>query len=281
MLKPIDDLTFRGNLTTGYRAPQAYDEDLHASLRSGTRMLIELDPKLKEERSFGYSFSGDYTYFVEDLPITISLEYFNTKLYDVFVNQETGADGMGNIIFTKTNGDGARVQGFTTELKTFFTYDIQLQAGITYQTSIYETPFIWSEGDPDVGLQSQSTKNMIRTPNLYGYLTLFAEVSENWSINLSGVYTGMMYVPHYAGGINPNGDVISEDSMIESPGFFEMNIQTSYKLFSNPDLSINLGISNVFNQFQNDFDRGANRDTDYIYGPLRPRTFSIGLKTSI
>jgi outer membrane receptor for ferrienterochelin and colicins len=62
MYKATKDLTFRGNLTTGYRAPQAYDEDLHESLRSGTRMIINLDPDLKEERSFGYSFSGDYTY---------------------------------------------------------------------------------------------------------------------------------------------------------------------------------------------------------------------------
>ncbi|MBX3042676.1 MAG: TonB-dependent receptor [Candidatus Kapabacteria bacterium] len=281
MYKATKDLTFRGNLTTGYRAPQAYDEDLHESLRSGTRMIILLDPDLKEERSFGYSFSGDYTYYIDELPISLSLEYFNTRLLDVFVNEETGIDAAGNIVFTKRNGDGATVQGMTAEFKTFFTYDIQLQTGITYQTSTYDSPILWSEGDETEGIPEQTTSNILRTPNLYGYLTLFAQITDSWDVNLTGIYTGNMYVPHYAGGIRPDGSVLELDRMTESPDFFELNIQSSLKVFKNPDISLSFGIVNLLNQFQNDFDRGASRDTDYIYGPIRPRTYTFGIKAGI
>jgi outer membrane receptor for ferrienterochelin and colicins len=281
MLKPIKDLTIRGNVTTGYRSPQAYDEDLHSSLRSGTRMIINLDPNLKEERSLGFSFSGDYTYYIDELPLTLSVEYFNTKLYDVFVNQETGADDKGNIIFTKSNGKGAKVEGISAELRVFFTNDIQFQSGLTLQTSIYDEPIVWSDGNEETGIESQKTEKFIRTPNLYGYLTLFAELSEGWSVNISGVFTGNMYIPHYAGGILPDGTTRSNDIMTESPSFFELNLQTAITVFNDPDISINLGITNLLNQFQNDFDRGPNRDTDYIYGALRPRTFSFGIKSSI
>ncbi|MCB0442667.1 MAG: TonB-dependent receptor, partial [Flavobacterium sp.] len=43
-------------------------------------------------------------------------------------------------------------------------------------------------------------------------------------------------------------------------------------------LQLSGGIQNLFNQYQNDFDSGVNRDASYIYGPSRPRTVFIGLK---
>ena len=38
------------------------------------------------------------------------------------------------------------------------------------------------------------------------------------------------------------------------------------------------GVKNVFNTYQNDFDIGKNRDSNYIYGPAQPRIFYIRLK---
>jgi outer membrane receptor for ferrienterochelin and colicins len=215
------------------------------------------------------------------LPISLSLEYFSTRLIDVFVNEETGIDGAGNIVFTKRNGEGATVQGMTAEIKTFLTYDIQLQAGLTYQTSVYDEGIVWSEGDEEAGIAPQTSTNILRTPNMYGYLTLFASLTELWDVNVTGIFTGEMYVPHYAGGIRPDGSINELDRMTESPSFFEMNLQTSLKIFKSPSVSISFGVVNVFNQFQNDFDRGATRDTDYIYGPIRPRTYTFGIKTGI
>ncbi|NIK73229.1 outer membrane receptor protein involved in Fe transport [Thermonema lapsum] len=43
-------------------------------------------------------------------------------------------------------------------------------------------------------------------------------------------------------------------------------------------LSASAGIQNLLNAYQKDFDRGAQRDSNYIYGPARPRTFSIGIR---
>jgi len=34
----------------------------------------------------------------------------------------------------------------------------------------------------------------------------------------------------------------------------------------------------MFNAYQKDFDIGATRDSDYIYGPSRPRTYTFGIK---
>lgn len=43
---------------------------------------------------------------------------------------------------------------------------------------------------------------------------------------------------------------------------------------------INAGVQNIFNAYQNDFDKGSDRDANYIYGPGNPRMFFAGIKIS-
>ena len=38
------------------------------------------------------------------------------------------------------------------------------------------------------------------------------------------------------------------------------------------------GVQNIFDSYQDDFDRGPLRDSDYIYGPNRPRSFFFGIR---
>jgi len=37
----------------------------------------------------------------------------------------------------------------------------------------------------------------------------------------------------------------------------------------------------MFNAYQKDFDIGATRDSDYIYGPSRPRTYTFGINWTL
>jgi outer membrane receptor for ferrienterochelin and colicins len=37
-------------------------------------------------------------------------------------------------------------------------------------------------------------------------------------------------------------------------------------------------VQNIFNAYQADFDIGKNRDSNYIYGPARPRGVFVGVK---
>jgi outer membrane receptor for ferrienterochelin and colicins len=43
-------------------------------------------------------------------------------------------------------------------------------------------------------------------------------------------------------------------------------------------MEVNAGIKNIFNSFQNDFDKGIDRDPGYVYGPTSPRTIYFGVK---
>jgi outer membrane receptor for ferrienterochelin and colicins len=43
-------------------------------------------------------------------------------------------------------------------------------------------------------------------------------------------------------------------------------------------LRVFAGVKNIFNAYQDDFDYGIDRDPGYVYGPVEPRTFYVGLK---
>ena len=86
-----------------------------------------------------------------------------------------------------------------------------------------------------------------------------------------------MYVPHLMSEVNGTADVL-----VKSPDFFELGVKFSYdfRLTTAMTLQLNLGIQNLFDSYQNDFDKGATRDSGYIYGPGTPRTYYAGAKFS-
>ena len=84
-----------------------------------------------------------------------------------------------------------------------------------------------------------------------------------------------MLVQHRAG-----AEGIDMDSSVETPDFIDFNLKADYKfnLARGIILEVNGGVQNIFNAYQNDFDKGANRDSGYIYGPATPRSFFAGVK---
>ena len=69
-------------------------------------------------------------------------------------------------------------------------------------------------------------------------------------------------------------------SLNQSPSFFDLNLnaETHFDVSENFQLTLNAGVKNLFNSFQDDFDVGPTRDSDYVYGPALPRTFFVGIK---
>lgn len=281
LYKNPNDLSIRASFSSGYRAPQAYDEDLHAEFRAGRRMLIELDKNLKEERSHSFNFGLDKYFSIRAFPFSLSGELFYSKLTDVFVNEDSGEDDKGNVIYIKRNGDGASVYGANFELRTSYSYYYQLQFGLTFQKTQYDSPVIWYIGESDNASENLSTTEILRTPNSYGYLTAFINPIEHLEFIFSMIYTGSMKVPHFAGGIGVDGIVNSENLLKTTPNFIELNTSISYIFYDAPEIKLTFAINNLLDNYQKDFDRGPNRDSNYIYGPLKPRTYRIGINVRL
>lgn len=266
---PSEELSLRVSYAGGYRAPQAYDEDLHIAIVGGERTRIRLAEDLKEERSGSWSASAEWAHSFGKVATNLIVEGFYTTLNDVFALREIGSDADGATIQERYNGSGATVGGVNIEGRAAFAEWAELQAGFTWQDSRYKEPEYWSE-DESVA----PSKRMFRTPDTYGYFTLTLKPVKRLSIDLTGNYTGRMLVQHYAGS---GTDV---DVAVETPHFFDANLRLQYtfKLFRDVEMELYGGMKNLFNAYQDDFDTGAERDSGYVYGPLMPRSWFIGTK---
>ncbi len=264
---PTKDLNFRLSYSSGFRAPQAFDEDLHIENVGGTVSMIERAPNLKEERSNSLSASADLYHRWGSWQANLLIEGFYTKLSDAFTLEKIGIiDGI--LVRERRNGSGAQVMGLTLEGKLAFRSLFQLQLGATLQQSHYDKPEIWSDEAP-------AEKKMFRTPNTYGYFTASYTPIQPLAIALSGIYTGSMLVQHIAG-------YIEKDVAVHTPEFFDCTLKISYDfpIYQAVTLQLNVGIQNIFNSYQKDFDQGKNRDSGYIYGPTLPRSYFAGIKIS-
>ena len=272
LLKPNLNTQLRVSWSTGFRAPQAFDADMHIAFAGGGIQTIQLANDLEEERSQSLSASLNWDRPTEKHIVGFTLEGFYTKLNDAFILEEIGTDPDGNSIMEKRNGSGSQVYGATFEVRANFNRTLQIEGGLTAQRSRYDEAVAWSEELP-------GTKDYLRTPDVYGYYTLSWTPGDRFSASLSGVYTGSMLVPHY--GLADDSGTPEQDELFESPSFMETNLKLAYRFdLKRVDSSIELfsGISNLFDDYQNDFDSGKNRDSGYIYGPSRPRTIFFGVK---
>jgi outer membrane receptor for ferrienterochelin and colicins len=84
LYKPQNNLQFRGTWSTGFRAPQAFDTDLHIAFAGGGISRISLADNLKEERSNSFSASINYDKPTEHYIFGFTLEGFYTHLRDAF-----------------------------------------------------------------------------------------------------------------------------------------------------------------------------------------------------
>ena len=269
LYKPKDSFQARVTYSTGFRAPQAYDEDLHVTAVGGEGVLIKLAEGLREERSNSYSGSVDYTTTLGHWQANLLVEGFYTGLSDVFILEDVGYDANGYAIKERRNGSGARVYGANFDAKVAHGKEAVLSVGFTAQRSRYTNDEVWTEVD-GVAL---TTRRMMRTPDYYGYFTFTSEPVKNFDLSLSGTYTGSMIVPHYAG-------YIAEDRMETTPQFFDLGVKFNYTfvLRDHIKLQLNTGVQNMLNHFQPDLDRGEWRDSGYFYGPTQPRTLFVGVK---
>ncbi|MCO6026052.1 TonB-dependent receptor [Prevotella cerevisiae] len=268
---PSHNMNFRLTFSTGFRAPQTFDEDLHISVSGGERIKIHLADNLREEKSYSLSASADLYHQFGNVETNLLIEGFYTNLSHVFSERYLPQpDQDGNKVLERYNGTGAKVAGANIEGKATFSQWFQLQAGMTFQQSKYNDAEQWSASAP-------KERRMFRTPDTYGYLASTFTPIKNFSASLSGNYTGHMLVQH----VKSSGTPV--DIAVKTRTFMNINLKLSYDfhLFQTSTLQLYGGIQNITNAYQKDFDKGYNRDSNYIYGPASPRSFYAGIKIGI
>ena len=274
---PIEAVGLRLSYSSGYRAPQTYNEDLHIDALNHSISLIELAKDLRPEYSHSISGSVDLYHSFGRLQTNLLLEGFYTMLDDVFIlekmGESVGTDAEGNPITiinnVRRNAAGATVGGLTAELKLGIRDIFEIQMGYTFQKSRYREPEKWSD-------ELEGQTRMFRTPDHYGYLSSNFNIYKGLKASLFGTYTGPMLVQHNAGMLPNDTETLTES-------FFDVGAKFSYTfhITSVISLEVNAGVKNIFDEYQKDLDFGAVKDASYLYGPALPRTYFVGVKISM
>jgi outer membrane receptor for ferrienterochelin and colicins len=285
----------RLSYSQGYRAPQIFDEDLHIETSGARSVIHKNDSDLKQETSHSYMLSFDFNKKVASVNTGLLLEGFYTQLDDAFANEYGDPDPMGVVTYNRVNAEkGASVRGVNMELNIVPQGDFSFAGGFTFQKSSYEEE------------QEFEEKDFFRTPNNYGYLTIDWDFYKGFCFSATGTYTGSMLVPHFGMWIEQSdefgnvvldgagepllvpdyehpdvlaGNVIAGDKLEEADSFFDMGAKLSYQYRLNgASMQLFVGMKNIFNSYQDNFDRSINRDAGYLYGPSLPRTIYFGIK---
>ncbi len=275
---PSEHLVFRTGYSSGFRAPQVYDEDLHVGAVNGELYKITNAANLRQERSHSLNASTDFCFHLGDIEGDLLVEGFYTRINDAFVNELIFDDTVsGYRNYERRNSDGAEVKGINLNLTLNVNTNLTIQLGGAWQSSRYTGQGQeWDEGKYE--------NRMERMPDIYGYFSATYSPCKQLSLMANGTFTGPMLVYHSVE--HDNGAKHSHATEVEqviTPSFFDLTLKASYNipLGMRTSLEISGGVQNVFNSFQRDFDSGPDRDASYIYGPTLPRTIFLGARLSI
>lgn len=274
LYKLNEHLRFRGGYARGFRAPQVFNEDLHISSVGGEPLFVILSEDLEKETSNAFTGSLNFTKNTGLAQINLLIEGFYTQLQNPFTQISTGAVlSNGSILEEVRNGEGANVSGINFEAGYSPSSQFAFQLGGTVQQTSYEETQVLFEPEERAGEEIVAVDEFVRNPNLYGYFTSYYNVSDAFKIDLTGTYTGSMIVPR----------VVSDSGfldLIDSDPFVDINIKASYHFDVTKDFNLELsgGVKNIFDSYQPEFDSGPERDSDFIYGPMAPRSLFISIK---
>lgn len=263
-----NNIQFRGGYARGFRAPQAFNEDMHVTSIGGKQVFVLIGEDLKTEYSNAYTGSFNLSRNFGNTQTSLLVEGFYTQLNNPFTTV-LKSESNDIMIEEMRNGTDAYVFGTNVELNIAPSSIFSLQAGGTIQRSRFQSEQLIAEAKP--GQEAIMSKDFLRTPNVYGYLNANWKATERFAVDVTGVYTGDMKISH-----------IQQEIMTlkNTHDFMELNLRLGYTFAIHKDFNLELfgGVQNMFNAFQKDFDRGANRDSNYIYGPTKPRTITFGIK---
>ncbi len=262
MISPRESLDIRASVARGFRAPQAFDEDLHLSSVAGEVRFIRLDPDLREETSTNYMLGAEWKPEAGRGQALLELNGFSTFLDDLFLVREADDPATDPLEFLKVNYGRARVYGVEMNAGWGIGDRFVLQGGMVFQRARF------GEAEPDFG-----SRDFFRTPTRYGNATVTWRTARlgDW---FAGVrYTGPMKAPHYAG-------FIEADRLETTPSFVTVDASVAYPLYAAGQRRLVLTVAgkNLGNAYQRDIDQGLLRDSDYVYGPRFPRSASVGLR---
>ncbi|GJQ63131.1 MAG: TonB-dependent receptor [Melioribacteraceae bacterium] len=261
----VEELALRLSYSTGFKAPQIFDEDLHIESLGGDQRVVRSAPNLKEENSYSVSGGFQYEGFIDDYALLFGVTGFYTKLNDAFSSEFKEITGDGLVLWERINSDGAKVTGVDIDFGVKPINQLEVRLGYTFKQGRYDS-------QQEV-LDGEYSDKFLRTPDNFGYMRVLYNITKELNLITSLKYTGSMVVPNESTG-----------KLVETgKSFYEVDVNLSYKLPILKDVGgeLSCGVKNLLDSYQEDLGTGADRDPAYLYGPQVPRRIYFGFGVNL
>lgn len=259
--KASEELTLRASWSTGFNAPGAFNEDKHIGVNNGGAIFLVNEAGLEEESSQTWSLGAQYQPAGLEKKVTLNTQLHYTQLEDTFEIDDSGELSGDPNLWLRINGPDSDIFVWENSVMWKLTHDLGLDAGVSYIYARYS--------DPIERVTGLTTDEFIKRPEWTGHIGLTYQGHEGFQAHALMSYTGTMLA-------------VGEDSDIwrKTPDFFVLDLgiaQTFEQVLGNADLTVSLGIDNLFDERQKDLQNTEERDPTYLYGPTTPRTYYIAL----
>lgn len=258
--------SMRANLSTGFRSPRIFDEDLHINTLGAAPVTIINAPDLtKESATSGtLGFTWNPRSLAEVLAFELNL--FAANVDDAFRLSEIRTASDGSLFQERHNSARLAVRGL--ELSTAYSFTSRLRAdlGLTWQHTRLDAPeILFDDGNGHVVASRRPNK----TPDLLGVMKLQYENEQLLDWSIAARFTGPMPVLN-----NTRGTFAAVDAFLVLDATIGKHLA-----WAGGEHLVQLGVRNLTDARQRDLESGALRDSDYVYGPRHPRTLFVSVQS--
>ena len=268
-----EHLRLRGSVASGFKAPQVFDEDFHIEVSlaggSGHQQVIINSEDIEAEKSISYSGDLSADTHIGDFLVDMGVGGFYTGIKDKMeVDYTAPSSTVGNIdYFLRDNMDGtSKVIGGNFEASLSYKNMMRFSSGGAWIAKAVVPA--------EQVFDNDSTKNMLRVPEMTAFAMLQAFLGD-LTATFSTQYIGSQKLEHDTG--------LALNRLEKTDSFVVLNAQIQYrwKIDEYRTADLFAGIDNITDSYQDDLDVGDTRDAGYIYGPIKPRTYYMGMRVSI
>lgn len=262
---PSEAWVWRANISTGFRAPELFSEDVHIDTLGAAPVRIRNAAGLGEEKARSVSLGFDWRPQWNDAAVTVDGQAYLTDLSDAFVLSEIREDVDGSLYQIRSNAGGSRVMGAELNLTWRVSERFQLLGGGAWLDARYDTPQVVF--DDEAG-RVITTRDYLKSPRWSAVGQVLWRMAPEWDAYLAVRHVGTMKA------LNNNVGALND-----TPSFFVADLSLTRHVHSGEarEIDVTFGVRNLFDERQKDLESGAGRDSDYVYGPRSPRSLFVRL----
>jgi outer membrane receptor for ferrienterochelin and colicins len=258
----------RAGLSTGFRAPEVFSEDLHVDTLGAEQVRIRNAAGLTEERATTWMAGFDWRSAPVAAQWSFDATLSTTTLRDTFALGpiETARDG--SLFQVRDNASGARIDGAEANLSFRPARALRVTAGVALYRSRFAQAETIFDDTPDGGTTVIATRETLKVPRASGVLQATWSPSEKFDAFLGLKSTGRLFALN-----NRTG------TLVRTPVFHVVDVGFTRHLWLGArHVDLSFGVKNLFDRRQRDLEVGANRDSDYVYGPRFARSVYASLR---